>query len=804
MNHIVDTLVSDVRYGTRMLGAHPGFTATVILILALGVGANSAVFSVVNAVLLRPLPYAGAERIYEIQGRVESHAQWVSAPDFLTWKGLSKAFETMAAASYERYVLTGAAVPEQLAGLGVSRELLPMLAVAPAFGRAFTDDDYRDAAPRTALISDKLLKRQLGGDRNALGRSILLNGIAHTVIGVMPPEFQFPEAQTEVWTPMTFSGRALSRRQWPAFMVWGRARPGVPKLQLEQEARLIGGTIGRDYPDAHRRGWSLTVTPFEERAFGHVRVTLLAVLGAVACVLLIACLNVASMLLARASERRKEMSIRAALGAGRMRLACQVLTESLMLGASGGLLGLLLAVWGKRALLALCSERVPLPRGEQARFDGAVLGFTLLVSLLCAVAFGLAPALLASKVNLTNGLKEGGRGMGRAGRGWSRDVLIVAEVCLSLVLLAGAGLMIRTVAGLVQVNPGFNPERVLTVRLPLPAFRVPDGKKRPIYYSEILQHVQAVPGVHAAALVSALPLSGWSVTMSLDRPLVGRNGERHEFIAFRAVSPAYFRVMGIPMLMGRPFGESDAAGAPNVAIVNQAMAREFWPGENAVGKTVETDGSRLIVGVAGDVRHSSLATDPEPELYLPFLQGIGVAQSVLVVQTAPPDPTSLLGAVQRSIRQTSVDQPIQDAATLRKVVSESYSEPRFYMELLSVFAALALTLAAVGIYGVMSYSVSRREHEFGVRMAMGATAGEVLRTVLSGGAVCTSIGIATGIGGALAATRLIRNMLFGVQPADAPTYAVVSGILFVVAVAASLVPARRAAHVDPMVALRHE
>jgi putative ABC transport system permease protein len=804
MNNMVDALISDFRYGARMLGANPGFTAAVVLILALGLGANSAVFSLVNAVLLKPLPYAGAERIYELQGRTESYSQWISAPDFLTWRAQTQAFETMAAGSHERYVLTGVPVAEEVEGLGAGRELLPMLGVAPATGRTFADDDYRDAAPRTALISDKLWRRQFAGDRNVLGMTILLNGTPHKVIGVMPPEFQFPEVRTEVWTPMTFSGRALSQRQWPAFMVWGRAKPGISKQHVEQEARFMAGSIGRDYPDAHRKGWTLTVAAFQDGALGHVRMTLLVVLGAVACVLLIACLNVASMLLARGLGRCKEMAIRTVLGAGRLRLVRQVLTESLMLSTSGGLVGLLVALWGKRALLALCSERVPLPRGEQAHFDAAVLGFTWLVSVMCAVAFGLAPALLASNVNLANGLKEGGRGMARSGRGWCRNVLIVAEMALSLVLLAGAGLMIRTVVGLMQVNPGFNPERVLTMRLPLPTFRVPDRKRQPLYYAEILQQVQAVPGVHSAALASALPLSGWSVTMSLDKPLVSRSGERHEFIEFSAVSPAYFRVMGIPMLMGRSFDERDTAGAPRVAIVNQAMAREFWPGEIPVGKIVPTDGNLLIVGVAGDVRHASLSNAPEPELYLPFLQGIGVAQSVLVVRASAPDPTVLLGAVQRRIRQASADQPIQEAATLRKVVSESYSEPRFYMVLLTVFAALALGLAAVGIYGVMSFSVSRREHEFGIRMAIGATTGDVLRSVLSRGAVCALIGIVMGIGGALATTRLMRNMLFGVQPADTPTYIVVSVILFGVALAACLVPARRAANVDPMVALRHE
>jgi len=796
--------MSDIRYGLRALRASPGFTAAVILILALGIGANSAVFSVVHAVLLRPLPYADAGRIYELQGRRDSHTQWVSAPDFLNWRNQTHAFETMAAASYERYVLTGAAVAEEMAGLGVGQELLPMLAVRPAVGRTFAADDYREGATRTVLISEKLWKRQFGGDRNAVGRTVLLNGMPHNVIGVMPPEFQFPDARNLVWTPMTFSARALSRREWPAFTVWARTKRGVSKQQVEQEARFMAESLARDYPDAHRKGWSLAALRFEDRTFEHVRLTLLVVLGAVACVLLIACLNVASMLLARASERRKEMAIRVALGAGGLRVIRQVLTESVMLSTAGAAIGLVIAVWGRRALLALCSERSPLPRGEQARFDGAVLGFTVLVSVICALAFGLAPALLASKVNLASGLKEGGRGMGRSGRGWSRNVLIVAETALSLVLLATAGLMIRTVVGLMHVNPGFNPDRVLTMRLPLPTFRVPDRNKRPAYYADILRQVQAVPGVHSAALVSALPLSGWAVTMSFEKPLVTSAGQRHEFVSFRAVSPAYFRVMGIPIVAGRAFEENDKEGAPKVAMVNQAMAREFWPGENPVGKILPAGENRTIVGVAADVRHVGLSDPPESELYLPSLQGIGVAQSVLVVRSAAADPTILMGALQQTIRHASADQPIEEAASLRKVVSDSYAESRFYMLLLTVFAALALGLAAAGVYGVVSFSVSRREHEFGVRMAMGATTADVLRNVLSSGVLCALVGIGIGIVGALAATRLIRNMLFGVRPADPPTYATVSAILLAVAIAACILPARRAMRVDPVVALRHE
>lgn len=794
---MLDALFSDLRYGARTLRARPAFTAAVVLILALGIGANSAVFSVLNAVLLRPLPYAGAERIYQLQGRVDPHSQWISAPDFLSWRGQTRVFEAMAAAKDERYVVTGVPVADEVLGLGASRELLPMLGVAPAIGRAFADDDYRDAAPRTAILSDKLWKRHFAGDRSALGKTILLDGVPHQVIGVMPPEFQFPLAETAIWTPMTFSGRALSERRWPAFWGVGRAKPGASKEQVEREARFVAASLSRDYPEAHLQGWTLQVQPLPDRTFGEVRTTLLVVQGAVACVLLIACLNVASMLLARASERRREMSIRAALGAGRLRLVRQTLTESLALSGLGGALGLLFAVWGKRALLALCSERAPLPRGEQASLDATVLGFTLLVSVVCAVAFGLAPALLASRVNLAKAVT-------RSERGWPRGALIVAETALSLVLLTGAGLMIRSVAGLMQVNPGFNPDRVLTMRLPLPKFRVPDREKQPRYYAEILKQVQATPGVDSAALTSAVPLSGWMVMTDLDKPLVSRSGERHEWLEFSAVSPAYFRVMGIPLLMGRPFNEGDRTGAPRVAIVNQAMVREFWPGENPVGRTLPIHGNCLIVGVAGNVHRSGLSDAPQPEVYVPFLQEIGVAQSVLAVRTSTPDPTALQAAIERQIRQASADQPIQEVAALREVVWESYARPRFYMTLLAVFAALALALAAAGVYGVMSFLVSRREREFGVRMALGATAGDVLRIVLSRGAVYTLTGIALGVGGALAVTRLLRTLLFGVQPGDALTYAVASAILFGVALAACMIPARRAAQVDPIVALRQE
>jgi len=520
-------------------------------------------------------------------------------------------------------------------------------------------------------------------------------------------------------------------------------------------------------------------------------------------VLLIACLNVAGMLLARASERTKEMAVRMSLGAGRARLIRQTITESLLLSALGGSLGLVLSVWGKRALLALCTARMPLPRAEQARIDGVVLAFTVVLSLASAVLFGLAPALMASNVNLSERLKEGGRGMARAGRFWSRSFLIVGETALSLVLLAGAGLMIRTLAALMQVNPGFNPDHVLTMRLPLPTFRVPDRKKQPLYYGAILAQVRGTPGLQSAALVSALPLGGWAVTMGFDPPLVTGKGEKKEFAAFRAVSPDYFNVMGIPVLMGRCFQETDNEQAPPAAIMNEAMAREFWPSENPVGKVLPFNKGTTVVGVCGNVRHAGLSGAPEPELYLPIWQNVGVPQTVLVAR-ASGDPAALIGPVQLKIRHASADQAIEDAATLRKVVSDSISEPRFYMVLLAVFAGLALALTAVGIYGVMSFTVSRQEHEFGVRMALGASAGDLLRRVLARGVVFALAGIALGIAGALAATRLIASMLFGVKPADVLTLTVVSCVQLSVALGACYAPARRASHVDPVVALREE
>lgn len=801
--HVMRTLLEDLRYGLRMLLKSPAFSVLVIIILALGIGANSAIFSVVNAVVLRPLPYADPERLYELHGVTSRGRQWMSAPDFLTWRERTRAFEQMAAARQENLTLTGVDEPENLFGLGVSRECLPMLGVHPFLGRLFADEEFRPGAPRAVLLGYKLWRRRFGGDPQILGRPVTLNGEPYTVVGVMPPVFRFNYRNHELWFPLSFTADALGRRSWPAFMVFGRLKPGVTPQQAETEVDTLSRALSLEFPESHK-GWHAALLPLQQQLTGEFRTALFLLLGAVGFVLLIACLNVANLLLARASERAKEIAIRTALGAGRLRLVRQLLTESVLLSGLGGTLGLLLAGWGAPALVALFPERIPIPRLDQTSLDGRVLAFTFLLSLFSGILFGLAPALQASRVDLNETLKETGRsGTGGFRAQRLRSLLVVAETALSLVLLAGAGLMLRSFVRLLQVNPGFKAEKVLTVRLSLPSYRVRDRKRQPAYYAEILQQVETLPGVQSAALVTVLPLSGAQAVMTFSGGTL-RTDEEMRPIPFRAVSPGYFRTMGIPILMGRPFAESDTAEAPPVAIVNEALARRYWPGENPIGKSLPVGKFLPVVGVVGNIKHQSLRADPEPELYLPYLQHLGVPHSALVVRTAA-DPLRLTAALRNRIRNLHSDQPLTDIKTMEQWIADSVSEPRFYTLLLGVFAGLALVLAAAGVYGVMSYSVTQRTHEVGIRMALGARQVDVLKLVVSQGARYVLLGLAIGLAGALAATRLLRNLLFAVSTTDtATTYVTVSLLLLAVALLATYLPARRASRVDPMVALRHE
>lgn len=795
-------LLQDIRYGIRMLWKSPGFTAVAVAVLALGSGANTAVFSVLNAVVLRPPPYSDPARLYRIESMTSRGPSSFSAPDLATWRERTQVFEKMAAGEQCSRILSGVDEPEQLLGVSVERDCLPLLGTPPIVGRWFSDEDFGPGGAKAVIIGQRLWQRRFHGDPNVLGKPILLDGAGHTVIGIMPPEFQFTDRRCEFWIPLQFSSEQLSSRDWPSCTVYARAKAGATWLQVEAETGMISRTLVQQFPKEHKN-WRATVTPLRETIVGDARPTLVLLLGAVASVLMIACLNVANLLLARGTERSKEVAVRAALGAGRLRIVRQLLTESLLLALMGGFLGLLLAGWANRGLVALFWQRAALPRLEQTGIDGRVLGFTLMVAIAGSVLFGLVPALQASKLNLSETLKETGRsGTGGVRSRRLQNIIMVAETALSLLLLAGAGLMLRSFYNLIRINPGFKADHVLTARLPMPAYRVPDEKRQPAYYMEILRSVQRLPGVQSAGLATVLPLTGGEAIMAIRTTHDNGEVEDREYY-FRAVSPDYFRAMGIPFKMGRDFTDADSADAPRVAIVNETLARQLWPSEYPIGKKLTAPKMPTVVGVVGDIRHTKLSAPPHAELYMPCLQYLGTPNSMLVVRPAS-DPMHMVDGIRKAIRQFEPDQPIVDLRTMEQVVSDSVAQPRFYTLLLGVFAGLAVVLAATGVYGVMSYSVSQQQHEIGIRMALGAQNRKIVGEFVSRGLRYVLVGIAIGLAAALAATRLLSTLLFEVEQTDPATYAFVSLFLLAWTVAAIWAPARRATRVDPLVALRHE
>lgn len=796
-------ILQDLRYGIRMLWKSPAFTAVAVGILALGSGANSAIFSVLNAVVLRPLPYSDPERLYEIGGMTSHGSQWFSAPDLDTWRERTQVFEKTAAARSSRLILSNVDEPEQLFGLEVSRECLPMLGVSPLMGRWFSEEDFDPATQRPVIIGCRLWYRRFRGDPNILGKLITLNGNGYSVIGIMPPAFEFNHRRCEFWIPPSLGSlEAGQKRDQPAFLVYARARAGITPRQAQAETETISRLLTQQFPETHK-GWRATISPLREKMVAEARPTLLLLFGVVGFVLLIACLNVASLLLARGTDRAKEIAVRTALGAGRFRIVRQLLTECIILAILGGALGLILASWANKALVALFSQKTTLPRLEQTSIDGRVLAFTLLLAFASSVVFGLIPALQASKLDLNETLKESGRsGAGGVRSRRLRNLLVVAETALSLVLLAGAGLMFRSFYHLMQVKPGFKTGHVLTARLPIPVFRVPDKKRQPAYYTELLQRIQTLPGVHSAGLVTVLPLSGGEATFTIQVINDDGSEEFHSF-PFRAVSPDYFRAMGIPLVMGRTFTESDTEGAPLVAIVSDMLARQLWPGENPIGKQLRLEKWVPVVGVVGNIKHTGLSAAAQGELYFPYLQFLGTPNTVLVVRTHS-DPLDAIAAIRSRIRDVQPDQPISDIRTMDQVLADSIAQPRFYTWLLGIFAGLALILASAGVYGVMSYSVSQRQHEIGIRMALGAQGSDILRQFMVHGARYVLIGLGIGLAGALAATRLLSSLLYEVKRTDPDTYALVSLLLLISALGAIYIPARRATRVDPLTSLRYE
>ncbi len=803
------TFIQDLRFALRTLRKSPGFALVAVLTLALGIGANSAIFSVVNGMLLRPLPYPDAHQLVRVWADWEKRngpkREWTNPADFHDWRSQGTLFTEMYFVSGWAATLTGDGEPELLNGAVVSHGMFATLGVQPALGRGFTESEDKPNAPGVFVISDSLWKRRFGGDKNVLGRTVKLNdGITYTIIGVMPPSFRFPDPPTtEVWTPAQF---AATNRGNAYLRVIGRLKPGVTLVQAQAEMNTVAARLEQQYP-ATNKSIGIALIPLQEDLAGPARTALLVLLGAVGFVLLIACANVANLLLARATARQREIAIRIALGAGRGRLLRQLLTESLLLSAAGGLLGLLLAVWAANWLAASA------PGGFSGTFqlgvDRWVIGFTLLLAVGTGFIFGLAPALQATRPASTDALKKGGRGVA-SGQHRMRSALVIAELALSLVLLVGAGLLLKSFYTLLRVSPGFNPNNVLTAELILPQVKYREGAHAQQFYTQLIENVRRMPGVLSAAAINNLPLGDNNTDTSF--LIEGRPAPQPDQFPtawLTPVTPGYFSTMGIPLVRGRVLDERDHAQAPLVIVINESMAKQYWPGEEPIGRRIGT-GQRSpqgptwweVVGVVSNVRQFGLDRDEPPAFYLSHAQRTSRRMN-LVVRTAG-DPLALAPAVRSAVWAQDRDLAIPSIITMEKLIAQSVADRRFTMALLGAFATLAMALAAIGIYGVMAYNVTQRTHEIGIRMALGAQRGHVLRMVIGQGMTLAGIGVGLGLLGALALSGFLEKLLFGIATRDALTFAAVPLAMAGVALLACWIPARRAMRVDPMVALRYE
>ncbi|HEV2915215.1 MAG TPA: ABC transporter permease [Pyrinomonadaceae bacterium] len=807
------TLIQDLRYGVRMLLKSPGFTTVVVLALALGIGANTAIFSVVNAVLLRPLPFENPEQLVMIwaTSRINDQARGpLSAPDASDLIQQSQSLEYLAPYQQSGSSLANGDDTERVYGANVPADIFPLLRAKPAMGRTFTREEDVPGGPSVVVISQGLWQRRFGSDPAIIGKEIKLSNKGYTVIGVMASDFRFPirSEKPDFWIPLSSSPSYTASKDIRgnrSLRVVARLKPGVTIAQAQSEFQTIARRLEEQYPDTNT-GLNFNPMPLHEDIVGGIRPALLVILGAVGFVLLIACANVANLLLARAAARHKEIAIRTALGASRMRVVRQLLTESVLLALVGGGLGLLIAMWGVDLLVA--ASPAALPRVREIGLDARVLGFTAAVALLTGILFGLAPALQSSRLDLNESLKEGGRGSTESlRRNRVRSLLVVSEVALSLVLLIGAGLLIRSFVYLLNVSPGFDTQAILTVDLPLSRSKYPTGEQQAAFVEQAIERTRQTPGVASVAAVNIVPLSGNGRQSSFTvegRPVPPGQEPDAEV---STVTPDYFQTMGIPLRKGRVFTMRDRKDAPPVLVVSETFARRFFPGEEAVGKRLVIDDEQPpyeIVGIVGDIRHKGLETESYPEYYLSYFQS-PERQVNLMVRAAPPaDPASIRTSVRNTIKQMDKDQLIWDSKTMQQLLEDSVSRQRFNMLLLGIFAALALVLAAVGIYGVMSYSVTQRTHEIGIRIALGAQTGDVLRMVVRQGMTLALVGVGLGLIAAYLVTRVMGSLLYGVTATDAVTFGVVSVVLAGIALLACLIPARRATRVDPMVALRYE
>lgn len=799
----------DMRFGVRTLLKSRAFTVVALLTLALGIGANTTIFTLVNALLFRPLAYADPERLVMLRERSRQLDNMsVAYLNYQDWRRQQKSFDNLGAFRGASFNLTGGELPERLLGSQVSAEMFPTLGVTPIKGRVFREDEDKPGAQRVAVLSYGLWSRRFGADPKILDKPLTLNGQSHSVVGVMPPGFRFPPwaNKSELWVPIGLEADQMQERgNHPGIYVVARLKPGVTQQAAYSDMDVIAQQLEKQYPDSNTNN-RVGIEPLHDRVVDGLRPALLVLLGAVGCVLLIVCANVANLLLARASGRQQEIAVRTALGAGRFRIIRQLLTESALLSLLGGALGLVLATWWLKLLVSIIPETTP--RADQIQLDNSMLVFTLGISLLTGLIFGLVPALQASRVDLHLSLKEGGRSLAGGFAGHRlRKFLVVAEIALSIVLLVGAGLMIKSFGQLTEANAGFDRRNVLTVQISLPAAKYDKEPQRVAFFEQLLAQLKALPGVQHAAITTPL-LGGWQSSFYTEGSPPPARGEG-SLSDVNRVAPDFFNAMKIPLVKGRTFTDRDRAGAPLVAIIDTTMAARHWANQDPIGKRLKFGGSAdsqnpwmEVVGVVGHVKNYGVDEESRVEVYLPYFQS-PIGSTTVVLRTAG-DPAALAASVRQRVLSIDPDQPVYNIRTMEELLSLSLAPRRIAMILLSIFAGMAVILAAIGIYGVLSYTVTQATHEIGIRMALGAQRPDVVRLVLKQGLVLAAIGIGIGVLAALALTQLMSTLLFNVSATDPWTFAAVPVLLALVATAACLIPALRATRVDPMVALRYE
>jgi putative ABC transport system permease protein len=811
---VMQTLLQDLRYGMRMLLKEPGFTVVAVITLALGIGASTAIFSVVNAVLLSSLPYREADRlviVWETRRDRNRLENVINLGNFFDWKEQNSVFEDMGAFFDTSFVLTGDREPEEVPSQIATPNLFSLLGVNAILGRTFNPDDGKPGQPRPVLLSYGLWQRRFGGDSKVIGRKLIINGQDATIVGVMPANFTWhikkgsmTRKSAEMWSPWQVAEELRQRRGRFASAV-ARLKPGVTRAQAQAEMNTIGARLEQQFNDFNAN-WGVNVVPLRTQFTGEIRLALLILLGAVGFVLLIACANVANLLLARAAARQKEVAVRAAMGAGRGRIIRQLLTESVLLASLGGVAGLLLAYWGTNVLVSLSPpELLDLPA---VKINTLVFVFALAVSLLTGIIFGLAPAIESTRLNLNESLKEGGKNVGGTGGHRLRNSLVIAEIALALALLIGAGLLIRSFNRLQSVDPGFNANQLLTMRVSLPNLRYGDDRKRIDFIKQAVERMQTLPGVEAAGAINFLPFAGPHAGTLVEIEGRAKLPPGQGLTTGVCVTDAnYFRAIQIPLKRGRLFTEQEANEMRHVVLINDAFARKHFPNEDPLGKrvTIHMKNENVpseIIGVVGDSKHMGLESEIEPMSYWPHPE-LAYSFMTFVIRTQG-DASSIAPSARNVIQTLDPEQPVADVRTMESLLSKSVAKARFNTLLLTVFACVALVLAAVGIYGVMAYSVSHRTHEIGIRMALGAQTRDVLRLVIRRGMILALAGVAIGLIASLLLTRLMKTLLFGVNPTDPLTFVVIALLLTSVALLACYIPARRAARVDPIKALRYE